>query len=70
MDNLLLDESSLKGEVGPNGRREVDLSPDIMQSLVVNFGETLKMNRIELRVLDQEPGTKPVGFSSIDLQAR
>ncbi|MDP6386369.1 MAG: hypothetical protein QGI93_09270 [Planctomycetota bacterium] len=41
-----------------------------MQSLVVNFGETLKMNRIELRVLDQEPGTKPVGFSSIDLQAR
>ncbi len=56
--------------VDPTFLGQVDLSPDIMQPLVVAFGETLKMNRIELRVLDREPGTKPVGFSSIELQAR
>ncbi len=56
--------------VDPTFLGKVDLSPHIMQPLVVDFGETLKMNRIELRVLDREPGTKPVGFSSIELQAR
>lgn len=38
--------------------------------LVVDFGETLKVRWMELRVLDRAPGTKPVGFSSIELQAR
>jgi hypothetical protein len=38
--------------------------------LVVDFGGTLRVRWIELRVLDRAPGTKPVGFSSIELQAR
>jgi len=55
-----------------NGKplKEVDLSPDILQPLIVDFGEILKVNWIELRVLDRAPDTRPVGFSTIELQKR
>jgi hypothetical protein len=62
--------SKLAIRVNGKSLKEVDLSPDIMQPLVVDFGETLKVNWIELRVLDRAEGNKPVGFSSIELQER
>jgi len=49
---------------------EVDLHPDIMRPLVVNFAETLSVRWIELRVLERAPGPKPVGFSGIELHER
>jgi hypothetical protein len=62
--------SKLAIRVNGKSLKEVDLSPDIMQPLVVDFGETLKVSWIELRVLDRPEGNKPVGFSSIELQER
>ncbi len=62
----------LKIEVRVNGLslREVDLSPDIMQPIVVDLGESLGIRSIELRVLAREENTKPVGLSGIQLQER